>query len=173
MSQDKTVDTHISNFWWPRIFGLQYCEAKTVTAVRAAWTLAWSLRRGLYRHIIEKSFKRHHLQNRAHPSPHFSSFPFIYSLRLSVNLQSQSDKKSKTISQTKHPCWFDKTVDISKTFRIFKMLTKSCRGKLFKPSTKPFKFLIKHFFWQDILLLIFRLNGRRQKYFVFLFWPAL
>ena len=34
VSQEETVDTHIGHFWWPRIFGLQYCEAKTIEARR-------------------------------------------------------------------------------------------------------------------------------------------
>ena len=34
MSQEETVDTHIGHIWRPRIFGLQYCEAKTLEALR-------------------------------------------------------------------------------------------------------------------------------------------
>ena len=34
MSQEETVDTHIGHIWWPRIFDLQYCEAKTLEALR-------------------------------------------------------------------------------------------------------------------------------------------
>ena len=34
--QMESVDTHIDHIWWPRIFGLQYCEAKTSKAARSA-----------------------------------------------------------------------------------------------------------------------------------------
>ena len=36
VSQEKTVDTHIAHIWRPRIFGLQYSEAKSVKAYRSA-----------------------------------------------------------------------------------------------------------------------------------------
>ena len=34
VSQEETIDTHIGHIWRPRIFGLQYYEAKTLGALR-------------------------------------------------------------------------------------------------------------------------------------------